>query len=230
MTDIWRVLIPVKPLRRAKSRLNLPSHQRVALALAMCRDVIAAVSDAAAVADVYVISRDTRVHAAAVATGAKALSVPGARGLNDEVATAHDLLGTSHRVVAVMGDLPCLTSTSFSRVLSRTPGDDASYVPDLAGEGTTMLMSAPSTPIAPLFGPRSANAHAAIGHRLDGESVRARCDVDTVGDLRSAWSIGLGAHTLAVLGEKTDFSVGGKLGLKRPSAVLSGASRTRSVW
>jgi 2-phospho-L-lactate guanylyltransferase len=229
MSDGWHVLIPVKPLRRAKSRLNIPPHQRVALALAMCRDVMAAVSDADAVADMHVISRDTRVHAAAVATGARALSVPGARGLNEEVAAAHAVIGTSHRVVAVMGDLPCLTAGVFSAILDTSPDDVASFVPDLAGEGTTMLLSTRPTRITPLFGPRSAKAHAAIGHRLDGDWVRARCDVDTVSDLRLAWNLGLGAHTLTVLGQKPDFLTADERGPRRTPAVSAGTASKRSL-
>lgn len=229
MTDTWRVLIPVKPLRRAKSRLSLPTHQRVRLALAMCRDVIAAVSDAAAVVDVFVVSRDSRIHAAAGAAGAKVLCVPGAHGLNDEVAAAHGLIGTSHRVVAVMGDVPCLTTAEFSSVLDATATDRPSFVPDLSGDGTTMLMSAPSTRITPLFGPQSAKAHAAVGHQLDGEWKRARLDVDTMGDLRSAWSAGLGAHTLAVVADLPAICAGGDLVGRRSAAVPSRASRTGSV-
>ncbi|MGW4502781.1 2-phospho-L-lactate guanylyltransferase, partial [Micromonospora sp. NPDC004336] len=80
----WTVVVPVKPLAAAKSRLRgaLPAVPHEALALALAADTVAAVRACPAVAGVLVVTDDPRVAAAARRAGATPLpDAPGA-GLN----------------------------------------------------------------------------------------------------------------------------------------------------
>jgi 2-phospho-L-lactate guanylyltransferase len=59
----WSVIVPVKELHAAKSRLNRPD--RADIALAMARDTVRAAAAATAVAEVVVVTDDPRALQAA---------------------------------------------------------------------------------------------------------------------------------------------------------------------
>ncbi|NEC03808.1 2-phospho-L-lactate guanylyltransferase, partial [Streptomyces sp. SID7909] len=74
----WSLVVPLKPLARAKSRLAPASGAllRPRLALAFARDTVAAALSCPDVADVVVVTDDTAAGAALAALGA--LVVPDA--------------------------------------------------------------------------------------------------------------------------------------------------------
>jgi 2-phospho-L-lactate/phosphoenolpyruvate guanylyltransferase len=198
----WRVLIPVKALAEAKTRIDLDPQTRAYLALAMCRDVVAAVISAPNVDQVQVISTDPRVAAAVRPLGADLWAMPvGVRGLNEELATALAGLPAYRGVAMLMADLPCLTSDLVAEILDAAPLTRASFVSDLADQGTTMLLHPPGIRVAPRFGHRSAIAHGDIATRLSGERswVGARRDVDTMDDLASVAQLGCNPVTQSFL-------------------------------
>ncbi|MCM1017757.1 2-phospho-L-lactate guanylyltransferase, partial [Micromonospora sp. XM-20-01] len=79
----WTVVMPVKRLGAAKSRLRgaLPGVPHEELALALAADTLRAARACPAVAGVLVVTDDARVRAAADAAGARVAADPGA-GLN----------------------------------------------------------------------------------------------------------------------------------------------------
>ncbi len=83
----WSLVIPVKVLAQAKSRLTgLPGQRRAELALAMAADTIAAAVQAADVGAVLVVTDDPEVSELAAGLGARVLpDLPGA-GLNEALA------------------------------------------------------------------------------------------------------------------------------------------------
>src|SRR5699024_5443932 len=106
--DRVHVVIPVKSLARAKSRLQplMPAAPRRALVLAMFLDTLAAAQSAEAVAAVTVVTNDAQVAAEAAARGAAAIGepvcAPGIDGLNAAVAAAADPLTARGRAVLVL--------------------------------------------------------------------------------------------------------------------------------
>jgi 2-phospho-L-lactate guanylyltransferase len=79
----WTVVIPVKLLALAKSRLSdLADADRKAMALAMAADTVTAAVACPPVGDVIVVSDDPDVKAEAEAAGATVIADRPAAGLN----------------------------------------------------------------------------------------------------------------------------------------------------
>jgi 2-phospho-L-lactate guanylyltransferase len=195
----WTVLVPVKELARAKSRLRgaLPGVPHRDLALALVLDTLTAAVACPAVAVVLVVSSDGTVAAAARELGAKVVPDTPDAGLNPALAHAVAAAGAGP-LAALAGDLPALRGTELAAVLRAVTV--RGYVPDAAGTGTTLLAAPARTALDPRFGPGSARAHAASGAvELTGAGPSLRRDVDTAGDLAAACVLGLGARTAALV-------------------------------
>ncbi|MCG5471354.1 2-phospho-L-lactate guanylyltransferase, partial [Micromonospora sp. LAH09] len=105
----WAVVVPVKHLAAAKSRLRgaLSGVPHEELALALAADTIRAVLACPAVAEVLVVTDDARVAAAALGAGARVLPDGPDAGLN--AAFRHGAAGTTAGWVAgLTADLPAL--------------------------------------------------------------------------------------------------------------------------
>lgn len=192
----WSVVIPVKRLPLAKSRLELPPAVRAEVALAMAVDTAAAAVHCAAVSEVLVVTDDEQVSAAVSDIGARVVGDLPNAGLN--AALVHGASEATNVAVAmVSSDLPGLAATDFHALLRAASAHAASVVADLAGTGTTVLaIRSPST-VVPRFGTNSFAAHLDDG-TIDLSAVAApglRRDVDTLADLREAMVLGVGAAT-----------------------------------
>lgn len=199
------VLIPAKPLSRAKTRLvGLPDDQRRALAQAFLLDVVASASAAARVAGVLVVTDDFRL----AGTLPRSCAVIPDGVSNDLNATLRLAAAEASRrwptarPVALCADLPALSPAALDEVLARIEADagqSAAFVSDRAGSGTT-LYSAPSDAFRPRFGSESARRHRDAG-ALEVEAADVvRQDVDTLADLTRATVLGLGSHTAHAFG------------------------------
>jgi len=204
------LVITVKPLQRAKSRLLGAADQGIrdraahaALALALVRDTAAAASATPNVRRVLVVTSDPTVADALAADGVATTPDRPDLGLNAAFAYGADLLrGTDPlaRVAALQSDLPALRPEELAAALAEAAGRRA-FCPDRQGTGTTLLVAAPGDPLDPRFGPDSAAAHAASGAVAIGiELPTLRCDVDTAADLTVAGALGLGGRTAALVG------------------------------
>ncbi|MEV4499020.1 2-phospho-L-lactate guanylyltransferase [Micromonospora arborensis] len=200
----WAVVVPVKHLAAAKSRLRgaLPGVPHEELALALAADTLRAVLACPAVAEALVVTDDARVAAAARAAGARVLPDGPDAGLN--AAFRHGATGTSAGWVAgLTADLPALRPTELAgALLAAQNGRPAvrRFVPDAPGSGTTLLTAPPGVPLDPRFGVGSAVAHAASGALpLSGDWPSLRRDVDTPADLTAAARLGLGPRTAALV-------------------------------
>jgi 2-phospho-L-lactate/phosphoenolpyruvate guanylyltransferase len=196
----WTLLVPVKRLDIAKTRLALDSVQRSELALAMALDTVSAALDAELVAEVVVITDDARATRALSEVGARVVTdVPDA-GLNPALVHGSQL-ATHVRVAALSSDLPGLQPRELDDVLRAASHHAVSVVGDTAGIGTTLLAAARAADFAPAFGVDSRAAHVKAG-AVDltdsaGESVRH--DVDTIDALREAVRRGVGSRTHAAI-------------------------------
>ncbi|WP_137874928.1 2-phospho-L-lactate guanylyltransferase [Rhodococcus sp. Q] len=194
------VLIAVKDLRHAKSRLGpyLSADERATLTLAMVRDTVAAALSSEAVDGVTVITPDALVASAAADLGAAVFPDRGDDDLNQVLAAASRTV-RSGRVVALQGDLPCLTGPELTDALAASRRMRRAVVVDHHGTGTAALIVA-ADDLVPLFGEDSARRHIDSGATaLEGIWPGLRLDVDTPDDLAAAAALGPGPATTGVL-------------------------------
>lgn len=206
----WTLVIPLKPLERAKSRLSDTAADglRPGLALAFAQDTVAAVLACPAVADVAVVTNDALAGRELAAMGARIVPDEPGGGLNAALTHAAGAVrapgrsgprGPGTPLAALNADLPALRPLELSRVLSAAAEFPRAFLPDAAGVGTTLLTAAPGRELNPAFGLGSRARHRASGAAellLDAvDSVRQ--DVDTGDDLRAALALGVGPRTAA---------------------------------
>lgn len=204
-TTEWVVVIPVKRLAHAKTRLSArPAGQRRALALAFALDTVRAAVGCADVVGVVVVTDDDEVRAAVARLGASWVPDEPDSGLNAALTHGADVVrrdwpGASVAVLAA--DLPALRSEELARALAAASLVDRGFVADAAGTGTTLLTAGPGIDLDARFGPRSRAAHAATGATPlePGPVPGLRRDVDTEVDLWDAGRLGLGSATARLL-------------------------------
>lgn len=207
----WSLVIPVKVLAQAKSRLTgLAGQRRSDFALAMAADTVAAAVAADRVATVLVVTDDPDVADVAASLGAVVLPDAPAAGLNEALgygaAYALDRWPARGRA-GLAGDLPALKPGELTAALAMAARVGAAFVPDAEGTGTTLYAAPPGARFEPRFGPASRDLHLAAGTvelspgELGGDLALAglRRDVDTIDDLQAAAAIGLGPRTQALL-------------------------------
>lgn len=213
----WALVVPVKPLAEAKSRLRgaplrVP-HAR--LVLAMAQDTVRAALACQVVVAVLVVTDDPEVASAVAGLGARVVPDAPAAGLNAALAhgatvAAGSRVAAGSWVAALAADLPALRPAELAGALraaarsagpgpgpaGRVTGGRRAFLPDRSGTGTTLLAAPPGVALDPRFGAGSAARHAASGaRRLVGRWPSVRRDVDTVADLTAAQRLGLGPHT-----------------------------------
>ena len=203
----WSLVIPVKVLALAKSRLaglaGVTGEQRAELALAMAADTVAAAAACPRVGAVIVVTDDDVVGAELDHLGAVVIGDKPARGLNAALvygAEYADSRWPGRGRAALAADLPALGPGELAVALAAASAQACAFVPDADGTGTTLYTAAPGTAFCPRFGPRSRDRHLAAGAvELDLPGIGGlRRDVDTPADLRLAAGIGLGPRSAAV--------------------------------
>jgi 2-phospho-L-lactate/phosphoenolpyruvate guanylyltransferase len=203
----WTVVLPVKVLANAKSRLAvLAGSRRADLALALASDTVSAVLACPEVARVLVVTSDATAGSRLAALGA--LLVPDEPGDGLNAALRHGAAVAAARwpgsgIAALAADLPALRPAELGLALrAATAAGGAAFVPDAAAIGTTMYAVAPGMVFRPMFGGASRARHASAGAvelSLDGVPGLRR-DVDTPEDLRAALALGAGFRTAEVAG------------------------------
>jgi 2-phospho-L-lactate/phosphoenolpyruvate guanylyltransferase len=199
------VVVPVKPLSVAKSRLaELGDRTRRELVAAFAVDTVQAALESPVVAGVLVVTDDVELARSLTDLGVAAVPDGTSGDLNGtlrqgaaEVVRRHP--GTAP--VALCADLPCLRSSDLTAALTGAPAAEAAFVADNDGTGTTLYTAPDLARFAPRFGPGSRAAH------LEGGAVELevpvdspmRRDVDTPDDLLKARTLGVGARSAWVV-------------------------------
>lgn len=201
----WSLVIPVKVLALAKSRLSgLAGLDRAELALAMAADTVAAAAACPAVGSVIVVTDDVAAGLVLGGLGAEVIpDVPGS-GLNAALvfgAAQADTRWPGRGRAGLAADLPALRSDELGAALAAAPDQPDAFVADAAGSGTTLYAAGPGAAFCPRYGVRSRAAHLAGGAiELDVPGIAGlRQDVDTAADLRAAAGLGLGPRSAALL-------------------------------
>ena len=193
----WTLLVPMKDLTRAKTRLQPPSGvSRRELALAFARDALRAARQLPAL-DIVLVTDDTAV-AQLLADDADRIIGDAPAGLNAALADAASRCAPGP-VAAMTADLPALKPSSLRRTLEQAADTAYAVVPDAAGTGTTLLAASSPALFRPGFGPGSRRAHERDGALVLTAGADLRQDVDTLADLAAAGRLGLGPATSALL-------------------------------
>ena len=203
----WAVVVPVKVLARAKSRIApLAGPRRAELALAMAWDTVTAVAASDQVGQVVVVTDDPVAAGELAAAGATIVPDEPRAGLN--AALVHGAACVDRRrprsgTAALSADLPALRTEEIGRALRAAMASPEAFVPDRQGSGTTLYTAGPGREFRPRFGVASRRRHAEAGAAellLPGiEGLRR--DVDTPEDLQEAARLGLGRRTHALAAE-----------------------------
>lgn len=202
MAREWTLVMPLKPLSQAKSRLAADAGEelRPALALAFALDTVCAALACPAVAGVAVVTLDPVASVRLAELGARIVPDSPRRGLNAAVEHGERAVRDRHGeppVAALNADLPALRPEELGRVLEAARRYPRAFVADAAGVGTTLLAAAGGVGLEPGFGPGSRARHRLSGavELAPGEVPSVRQDVDTGADLRAALELGVGPFT-----------------------------------
>jgi 2-phospho-L-lactate guanylyltransferase len=195
VTELVRVaaIVPVASIEGAKTRLGetLDAEERHDLVSGLLDRTLDAVTEAATIADVLVLSPDRDVLAIAAEAGARTLRQR-TKGLNAGVREARDdvVAGGAGAILVVPIDLPFITAAALDTLVAALTTEDAPtvlVVPDRHGSGTNLLGLRPPDVIDVSFGIGSREAHrtAAVAAgatflELDGPLT---VDLDTPDDL-----------------------------------------------
>jgi 2-phospho-L-lactate guanylyltransferase len=160
---LWAI-VPVKPLRRGKSRLAgaLSEEERTELNRSLLQNTLKTFSDLKEVEEVLVISRDPQALAIARQHGARTVREDGQPELNTALkrATVIAQVYATRGVLVLPADLPLITREDVLTLIERA-GEAPSVViaPDRHGSGTNALLISPAGLIEYDFGENSFQRH-----------------------------------------------------------------------
>jgi 2-phospho-L-lactate/phosphoenolpyruvate guanylyltransferase len=201
--DEWAIVVPVKRLDAAKTRLQLDPDVRIELALAIASDTVRAALACPRTAVVIAVSDDARATPVLRALGAVVVPDQPDAGLNPALRHGASVpeVPAGAGVAALAADLPALRPEDLADMLAATAQHGIVVVADAAGAGTTLLAAVEASRFRPMFGAQSRTRHVAAGAVDLSESagLSLRSDVDTVADLRTAYALGLGPATTRVV-------------------------------
>jgi 2-phospho-L-lactate/phosphoenolpyruvate guanylyltransferase len=160
---LWAI-VPVKPLRRGKSRLaaSLTDDERAELNRKLLERTIRTLTDLKEVEQVLVVSRDSAALALARELGARTVQEDGAPTLNTALkrATVVAQVYASRGVLVVPADLPLLSRDDVLTLLARAVDPPVVVIaPDRRGKGTNALLLSPANLIEYDFGGDSFRRH-----------------------------------------------------------------------
>lgn len=168
--SLWAI-VPVKPLRRGKSRLAkvLTEEERTFLNYTMLANTLKALSGVPEVDQVLVVSRDSGALAMARDFGAKTVQEDGSSDLNTALrrATVVAQLYSAQSVLVLPDDLPLLTPDSIKKMIHLAQKPPVVVIaPDRRRDGTNGLLISPAGLIDYQFGPKSFQHHVEQAQRF----------------------------------------------------------------
>lgn len=161
--SLWAI-VPVKPLRRGKSRLAgvLSEEERTFLNYTMLANTLKALSGAEEVDQVLVISRDSGALAMARDFKAKTVQEDGSSNLNTALsrATVVAQMYGAQSVLVLPDDLPLIDASAVKTLIHMANKPPVMVIaPDRRRDGTNGLLVSPSNWFKFQFGPGSFYRH-----------------------------------------------------------------------
>jgi len=160
---LWAI-VPVKPLRRGKSRLSgmLTEDERTVLNQELLEHTLKILSGLKELDQVLVVSRDPHALTIARNYGAKTVLEDGQPLLNTALARA-TVMAQVHSVPGILvlpADLPLLTADDVLALIDRAAKPPVVVIaPDRHGKGTNALLMVPAGQIEYDFGEGSFQRH-----------------------------------------------------------------------
>ena len=160
---LWAI-VPVKPLRRGKSRLAkvISAEERADLNQYLLEHTIQVLSSIEEIENILVISRDTEALSLARDLGARTVQEYGSPGLNTALARAVEIAKSYETcgILIIPADLPQLNADDLRRILiHRKQPPVVVIAPDRKKEGTNALLVCPPDLIEFSYGPGSFEKH-----------------------------------------------------------------------
>jgi 2-phospho-L-lactate guanylyltransferase len=160
---IWAI-VPVKPLRRGKSRLagTLSEDERAELNQALLQHTLSTLTDIKELEQVLVISRDPHALTIARQHGARTVREDGQPELNTALtrATVVAKVHATRGVLILPADLPLISREDVLTLLEKAADPPVVVIaPDRHGKGTNALLISPSGLIEYDFGENSFQRH-----------------------------------------------------------------------
>ncbi|MCA2000379.1 MAG: 2-phospho-L-lactate guanylyltransferase [Chloroflexi bacterium] len=160
---LWAI-VPVKPLRRGKSRLAgaLTEDERTALNQSLLERTIKALSELKELDQILVVSRDPQALTIARNQGAKTVQEDGQPHLNTALkrATVIAQVHSTRGVLVLPADLPLLTPDDVRVLIDKAVKPPVVVIaPDRHGKGTNALLMVPPGQIEYDFGEGSFQRH-----------------------------------------------------------------------
>lgn len=190
--SLW-VIVPVKPLNRAKSRLAsvLSPETRAGFAEAMLRHVLTVTAEVPQVTGTLVISRDTKALSIARDLGAKTLQESSGSDLNPALNRATEVIRAwgGSAVLILPADLPFIQVEDITNVAELgMMGMTVVLTPDKLNDGTNAMLIRPVGLIGYQYGEGSFALHEraalAAGAAVEVyESDTLKLDIDVPADL-----------------------------------------------
>jgi len=172
---LWAI-IPVKPLRRGKSRLagSLSEDERTELNRNLLQNTLKTLADIKELEEVLVVSRDPQVLTIARNYGARTVREDGQPELNTALkrATVISQVYATRGVLVLPADLPLITRDDVLTLIGRAVDPPVVVIaPDRHEKGTNALLISPSGLIEYDFGIDSFRRHCELvrkaGARLE---------------------------------------------------------------
>jgi 2-phospho-L-lactate guanylyltransferase len=185
------ILVPVKNLADAKRRLSsiLNPEERLALAQAMCEDVLQALADWQNRPAVAVVTSDAFARQLAARFNFDVVADDNSGETNAiEMATAVCRGRGAESTLVVPADIPLIDSSELQQIVESAPPSGAVLVPDAAGRGTNAAWRFPGDLFPLRFGNDSFLPHLAAAKATGLPCVVLELpgiarDVDRPGDL-----------------------------------------------
>ncbi len=200
--SIW-VIIPVKPLARAKSRLApvLSPEQRSQLAELLMRHAIRVVKPIKEVAGVLVISRDTKALSIARDMGAHTVQESGTPELNHALMRATQVVRgfRGDAVLILPADLPLISPEDVIGMIELGHEDNSIVIAtDSREDGTNAMLTRPPGLIPYSYGVGSYQRHMMAAREVGAvvrrfHSERLMLDIDVPTDLEAYYRVA-GSH------------------------------------
>jgi 2-phospho-L-lactate guanylyltransferase len=140
------ILVPIKKLADAKQRLStvLSTADRLALARAMCEDVLQALANWQSRPAVAVVTSDPFARDLAARFNFEVIADDNSGETSAiEMATATCKANGANTALVVPADIPLIESADLQKVIDSAPPQGTVLVPDVAGRGTNAAMRSP---------------------------------------------------------------------------------------
>ncbi len=167
---IWAI-VPVKPLRRGKSRLSetLTEDERAELNSLLLAHTLKTLKETPKINEVLVVSRDPKALAIAHDHEARTIREDGSPELNTalERATAVAKIYEAKSVLILPADLPLISQIDIEKLLSTANGGKRVVVitPDRHKNGTNALLVSPAGLIEYDYGEKSFERHCELARQ-----------------------------------------------------------------